>query len=47
MAAAIVIRDIADNLDDWLFSEERHEATLEQMEVKWTSVCSETEELCA
>ncbi len=36
-----------DGVDDWLFSEECDEATLEQMEVKWTSVRSETEELCA
>lgn len=35
-----------DGTDDWLFSEGCDEATLEQMEEKWNSVQSKTQEMC-
>ncbi|KAL7531674.1 hypothetical protein ACHAXR_005200 [Thalassiosira sp. AJA248-18] len=35
-----------DGTDDWLFSEECDEATLEQMEEKWNSVQSKTQDMC-
>lgn len=36
-----------DGTDDWLFSEECDEATLDQMKEKWTTVQSKTQDMCA
>ncbi|KAL7450154.1 hypothetical protein ACHAWC_002127, partial [Mediolabrus comicus] len=36
-----------DDNDDWLFSDECDQATIETMEEKWTQILSRTQELCA